>query len=59
MMRANPNPNPNPNPNQVCALAFGILSLLYLTIMLAGHRTFGDVTAANILINYAGRAHDH
>ena len=40
---------------KVCAMAFGVLSLLYLAIMLLGHRTFGDVTAANILRNYAER----
>ena len=39
----------------VCAYAFGILSILYLGIMLMGHKTFGDVTAGNILINYAER----
>jgi amino acid permease len=37
----------------VCTYAFGILSLLYLVMMLLGHRTFGDVTSANILRNYA------
>jgi len=40
---------------KACALAFGALSLLYLIIMLCGHATFGDVTAANILRNYAER----
>jgi len=40
---------------KVCAFSFGILSCLYLGIMLAGHRTFGDITAANILLNYAER----
>lgn len=39
----------------VCGLAFSTLSLLYLVIMLMGHRTFGDVTAGNILRNYAER----
>ena len=39
----------------VCALAFSILSLLYLGIMLMGYKTFGDVTAGNILKNYAER----
>ena len=38
---------------QVCAMAFGILSLLYLVIMLMGYFTFGDVTVGNILRNYA------
>ena len=37
----------------VCAMAFGTLSLLYMSIMMMGYRTFGDVTAANILLNYA------
>ena len=39
----------------MCAFAFSALSLLYLGIMLMGHRTFGDVTAGNILKNYAER----
>lgn len=40
---------------KVVVMAFGVLSILYLGIMLAGHATFGDVTAANILRNYAER----
>ena len=32
------------NFGEACAYSFGVLSLLYLVIMLMGHRTFGDVT---------------
>lgn len=33
-------------------IAFGILTVLYSVIMLAGYFTFGDVTQGNILLNY-------
>lgn len=39
---------------RVVAIAFGVLSLLYVGIMLLGYTTFGDNTASNLLRNYAG-----
>merc|ERR1711871_1221508 len=34
-------------------IAFGVLTLLYLGIMLLGYFTFGDHAASNLLRNYA------